>query len=116
MIATVQYLQLHAVANQEHAHAWNNLRSLQRSQQPTKGPHPTHYMPHLCNPFCLYPATYMSSLYKFCIYFLLSPALISVLLAELINQQMTYHELTLQTMKMLPPALHVVLTPILKVM
>lgn len=56
MSAFVQYLQLHAVANQEHACASLNLHSLQWSQQPTNGPHPTHYMPHLCNPFSLHPA------------------------------------------------------------
>jgi len=114
MSASVQYIQLHAVANQEHACVSHNLCSLQRSQQPTNGPHPTHYTPHLCNPFCLYPATYMSSPYKSCISFLLSQALIFVLLPVLINQQMTHHELILQTLKMLPPAQHVVLTPILR--
>ena len=56
MSASVQYLQMHAVANQEQARASHNLRSLQHSQQLTNGPHPTHYMPHLCNPFCLYSA------------------------------------------------------------
>lgn len=56
----------------------------------------------------------MSSPYKLCISFLFSRALIFVLLAELINQQMTQHELILQTLKMLPPALYVVLTPILR--
>jgi len=52
MIASVQYHQPHAAANQEHAHASHNLHSLQCSQQPNIGPHPTHYMPHFCNPFC----------------------------------------------------------------
>jgi hypothetical protein len=62
MTASVHHHKLQEAANQEDTHASHNMCSLQCSQQPTTGPYPTHYTPHLCNPFCLYPPTYISLL------------------------------------------------------